>query len=893
MPLRILRVHRSGFRRVGLGGTARLTAGSALLSVLWAMVVSREVRSEEARDAGPQETLTISRQALEGSGRSIHGLERVLLDPNGALQVAGEVFPEGSKAEGVSLPPALGGGYLFYQRFQRIGGVSTRLYRASSWTGALEAWGTLPVAVDAAVPGWDRIYFTARGRAFALKPGAARALPLEPFPNVPTVSELRFWGAEEAAIRSPLVGWLLTRDKGRSFQKGEPPAGEIERKGKPEPQSEPSRLFPMLAEAVRFAAGTKGRDFVLLTEEERVQGEVQGDAVVLRRTRRTDSLGSCSGEGELVLHWLCRSSTGAGGKTRLVREDQGRLVPLASAQGERATLAVSENSVLVSGLCSDPSKPGYCLLSERGARDLPLPRGTPLSFGLSGQEVVALFRDETSDDVSFRLVDLISHRARLARLSGTKPLGALARGTILTRLHFSDDFGFWATRGEEFVGFTFAEGGLRAGPIQAQLRRATFSGARALVWGAAGFGKETLDGGTTWSDLPLSAGEDDSRPPSRGELTRAGSSRIGTLLGDRVRLGWGAPPLRTAPEDLTEIPLPPLGGGRYHFTCRPVPRAPLRALEEPPSERAPLVGNEAMSLPLSVSGLGAQIVLSGTPGPRFGNESRVSIEYHDPFSIEPKRSKATRGLFGSRSEAEQALGLFDSTVSYATGFLRPPGTGGVVFVRTRDVLRLFAFEEGGPFYSLALPDGAPSAGLVGVARRHGSFYLAFSSDSRLEIFREQTGRLEPFASFPLEDPASRFVALIEDEQENLAVAIDGDTGLFVFPLSDQAELAWPPRVFPHQGYRPETCSEKTGFLIARDLPVSPQIEGPDGVLPVLSVRALLRAGDAGLCLEALSARARGPVVEPGTRIGASSAARSIPLSVFGSNGGPLGTLRCE
>lgn len=879
-----------GFLRFRLGG-----AIGVLLAVMGGPVAAREKKMEARSGARSPTSLTVSKQALDRSGRFISGLQRVVVDSNASVQVAPEMFADGSAPIGIQLPTSLGGGYLFHQRFQRIGGASTRLYRAASWTGPLEPWGTLPLAVESVVPGWDRIYFLARGRAFALAPGGERVLPDEPFPPVPSVSELRFWGEESAAIRSPLLGWLVTRDRGRSFERGEP-TPESAFRAPPANEPSPPRIFRSLAMGIRFAAPLRsdGASFAFFSEDERVEAELRASEIVFRRSPRADSLGECSGLGELVARWVCRSSSRKDENIRLVREKGGHLVSVAEARGVRDILATSDDALLVDGLCAEKTQPGYCLLSDRGARDISAGSARPLAFGLAGDRVVALFREDAPGAPGFRLVDLLTSRVRSARAPDTKALRALARGAVLGPLHFTDDFGFWVTRGEEFVGLTFGASGLHAGPIQSQLRRATFAGPRALLWGAVGFGKETLDGGMTWSDLSLSSGEE--AGPLRGSagLPRVGSSRIGTLLGDRVRLGWGAPPLQIVSDELKDIPLPPLGGGRYHFNCRSITQMPLRSEDEEARDDVRPSLRDASAMSVSVAGIGGEIVLSGAPGPRFGREGRVTMNYYSPFSVERKRSKLTRGLFSSRPDAEQALGLLDSTVSYATGFLRPAGTGGVVFVRTREDLRLFAFEQEEPFYPIDTSSEVPTSGLLGVVRRHGAFHLAFSRDSRLEIFRERASSLEPFASFPLEEPTARFVGMVEDERENLALAIDGDSGLFVLPLSDDGELEGQPLVFPHQGYRPPACEDDTGYLIARDLPVSPQMEGSEGVLSLLAVRALLRARANGLCLEALSARARGPLVgltHPGAP--SSGVAGSVPLSVFGASGQPLGTLRCE
>ncbi len=818
----------------------------------------------------------------------MHGRERVDLDDQGNLELSFDVFPEGSPAVGVELPETLGGGYLFHQRFQRAFGASTRLYRAATWTAPLEPWGTLPVAVERVVPGWDRLYILARGRSFSLVPGAEHALPQAPFPAVPTVTELRFWGEDMAALRAPLVGWLLTEDRGHSFRVvpslPEPAQGapSLSRRGRGR------AMYDGLVSAVRSAAPTAEGTFVFFEKREQRELVLSGTRVKIESQPRKDALGACSAEGELRGYWLCRSTNEDPPRTHWARFDKDRLVPALSVVGVRRTLATDETAVLLEGGCEKEDSLGSCLLSERGAEEVPRPQESPLAWGVGGGQVVGLYRDLSEREVKFRIVNLRSGQSVSGQLPDTKQMRALGRGSVHKRLHFTNGFGFWLTSGENFVGVMLTSSGISYGPIQSQLRRATFAGPRALIWGALGFGRETTDGGITWNDLLLPDSVT-AEPEEKAPLTRVGASRVGAVLGDRVRVGWGAPALTVAPEELKDIPLPPLGGGRHQFSCEVLPAAPLLE-DEGPLRRGPK-GSGILSL--SMAGLDAEVELVGAAGPQFGRESRVSVRYHEPFTVSEKRSLATRGLFSSRAEAEESLGLIDASVSYATGYLRPSGSGGVIFLRSRDATRLFAFGQGEPVYEIDHSGRLPSSGLIGVARRGGAFYLAYAQSGRLILFRERGFAFESFASFPLEEIGNRYVGLAEDERENLALVIDGDTGLFVYPLSDHGELEGSSLFFEHQGKRAPTCEEESGYAFVRDFSLSPLIEGPGGALPLLAVRARFRASSRGLCLDALSARARSSLKDSSAKLPRRAGAAPLPLTVFGSTGRPLGTLQCR
>lgn len=878
-------------RRATGSDRRRRVASIALLTLAGASpALSAEPAAHEpvADSPSPKVSWVVSRSALSKGGPSMHGRERVDLEDQETLELSFDVFPDGAPAVGVELPETLGGGYLFHQRFQRVGGASTRLYRARTWTAPLEPWGTLPVAIERVVPGWDRLYVLARGRTFALLPGAERAVPPTPFPAVPTVTDLRFWGEDAAALRAPLVGWLMTEDRGRSFRAVSHLPELAQGALGPSPKRRGRTMYEGLVAAVRSATPTSEGTFVFFEGHKHRELILSGTQVKLKSQDRKDALGACSAEGELRGYWLCRRADEDPPRTHLARIEQGKLVAARSALGLRRTLAVDETAVLLEGGCEKADSAGACLLSEGGAEEVPPPKEPPLAWGVRGGQVVGLYRDLSEQEAKFRLVDLRSGATVSGHLPDAKQMRALGRGSVHQRLHFTNGFGFWLTSGENFVGVTITASGISYGPVQSQLRRTTFAGPRALIWGALGFGRETIDGGITWNDLLLPDSETADEPAEPSALTRVGASRVGAVLGDRVRIGWGAPALTVAPEELKEIPLPPLGGGRNQFSCEVPPGAPLRE-EEAPVRREP---KDSGVLSFSMGGLDAQVELVGAAGPQFGRESRVSVRYHDPFTTSEMRSLATRGLFSSRTEAEEALGLFDASVSYATGYLSPTGKGGIIFLRSREATRLFAFGQGEPVYEIEHSGRLPTSGLIGVARRSGAHYLAYIQGGRLTLLRERGFAFEPFSAFPLEDIGNRYVGLAEGERENLAIVMDGDTGLFVYPLSERGELEGKPLFFEHQGKRAPTCEDQSGYTFVRDFSVSPLIEGPGGALPLLAVRARFRASSRGLCLDALSARARSSLKDSRAKA-RSNGGSSLPLSVFGSIGRPLGTLECR
>src|SRR5690606_16544412 len=125
-----------------------------------------------------------------------------------------------------------------------------------------------------------------------------------PFPAVPTVSDLRLWGEDSAALRAPLVGWLVTQDRGRSFQA----AASLPERAQRTPISsgaESARaMYDGLVSAVRKAAPTSAGTLVFFDERQQRELTWTGTRVTLKSQARKDHLGACSAEGELRGLWL-------------------------------------------------------------------------------------------------------------------------------------------------------------------------------------------------------------------------------------------------------------------------------------------------------------------------------------------------------------------------------------------------------------------------------------------------------------------------------------------------------------------------------------------------------------------------------------------------------------
>src|SRR5690606_11411825 len=103
----------------------------------------------------------------------------------------------------------------------------------------------------------------------------------------------------------------------------------------------------------------------------------------------------------------------------------------------------------------------------------------------------------------------------------------------------------------------------------------------------------------------------------------------------------------------------------------------------------------------------------------------------------------------------------------------------------------------------------------------------------------------------------RGVELVRTRAGDLGVAMDGDEGLFVFPVSDQGELGEPVVTDP-TGARPPACpSEASGFIVERELSVAPYVETSEGrLMPVTRLRGRFFVGYGQPCLESVVGYAR-------------------------------------
>ena len=113
------------------------------------------------------------------------------------------------------------------------------------------------------------------------------------------------------------------------------------------------------------------------------------------------------------------------------------------------------------------------------------------------------------------------------------------------------------------------------------------------------------------------------------------------------------------------------------------------------------------------------------------------------------------------------------------------------------------------------------------------------------------------ASFPLGESGPRDAVLTRTESGDLGIALDGDLGLLVYPVSKHGILG-DVLSQPFRGSRPPRCpAAATGFFVVDELGISPYVEALDEELDVGRVLMRRVVGFGPECIDALAADARG------------------------------------
>jgi hypothetical protein len=865
--------------------------------------------------AEPPELHFLPLAAFETEGDSIQSGVRVSRRPDGSVLVAEQRFESNGAARGVPVSGALGGGYLFFQPVGSSGGAGTALFRAAEWTGTLRPLGTVPFIVSEVRTGFDRFYLLGAGRAIGLDPHTGSYLPLDPLPPVATILDLDFDPVSgRASLRAPIVGTLVTNDSGLGWQAQpvDDAAATERRNDEGEPPSALPRHGQLAAKVVLRGGTLPGGLVVALVDGERVS--LAPDHGVLRhvtepgldRRARCQALppgelgeGDRSGAAPALLWFECRGGTQALELRgyRLLPQ-AGQLGPARRAMalvrrevfpGGPRVVAAGRLGVLLDAPCAGkaPATPAagraFCLIGGADPRTLHVgassARPGPETFAVGSNAVYRLslladggISSERLDAKGEGSVHRIHHEAEIEALvfGGTWLPGATV---------FEEGIAFWATRGESYVGVRLEteSHSARVGAIQRPLRRAFLSSSHALAWGASGFARLSIDSGMTFGeiDYPFVSGDQDpSGLTSPGQALELGCGPAGCSLGPWLSVGWrvtGDGPPREAPP---MVAVPPLGGGRFRFVCAPVGESSPPALfgvereEElkPGSLPLPPFWERAAPQPALLEsaysvgdhrGLARLYTLGPRDGPWWAR-GRTSVVFRSPFGVKTGlESLPTSDLFADGGEAQTLLGILDRTTQTTQTELDPGGEGGVLMVRNRQQTTLFAFGHRESVQRFDVPEDSGMLGLSGAVLSRGTWYVGSIAGGEFRVVALGPSGPKVLAAFPLGETGPRQAMLTRSTAGDLGIAIDGDLGLLIHPLSLQGTLG--DTLFqPFRGSRPPECpAEATGYLVVRELGIAPYVEVQGDELDVSNVTMRRLVGFGPECIDGLAADARG------------------------------------
>ena len=144
-----------------------------------------------------------------GGVRAITAGLRVVSTREGAIVVADDRLPQPPQLT-VALPDRLGGGFLFV--------LGTTVWRADHWLDTAKPIFSSVQAIQAIVPGLDRVYVRAQNAYLALDGKTGKVLDLGPWPASPFVSSFAAADGWRAAAVTDLRGVVATFDAGATWR---------------------------------------------------------------------------------------------------------------------------------------------------------------------------------------------------------------------------------------------------------------------------------------------------------------------------------------------------------------------------------------------------------------------------------------------------------------------------------------------------------------------------------------------------------------------------------------------------------------------------------------------------------------------------------------------------
>jgi hypothetical protein len=298
------------------------------------------------------------------------------------------------------------------------------------------------------------------------------------------------------------------------------------------------------------------------------------------------------------------------------------------------------------------------------------------------------------------------------------------------------------------------------------------------------------------------------------------------------------------------------------------PSAPKRndaasAFESFWEQRPPLLPSHYLGTSLGFPHDVARLYAYGPKDVPWNRDGRLEFWYLDPFDAHSvQKAQPTGHLVGNFAAAEALLGV-DQGSALGELVLDPDAQHGVIVIRARQRESIFIVERNQPLTVVPLLDTHSGEEielktLRGAVYARGHYYLGFTfARDQLAVARLDSSGFTLLAVLPLGEAQTRFHRLVRSTSGDLGVAMEGDAGLFVYPLHIDGHVT-APLIAAHQSRRHQACApEAFGFIVDWELPLSPYLEtDQEEPLKVNGLVARMLVYPEGACIEAMSARVR-------------------------------------
>ncbi len=192
----------------GRGGSTSKTPEGAFRAASPGSALDPTVRPSRLVPEQIEETTTYGSESSGGT-RVLAGGLRLVSSSQGALVAAGDRLPT-TPLITTALPERLGGGFLFL--------LGTTVWRADKWLAPAAPVFTSPQAVQAIVPGLDRVYLRTQSGHVAIDGVRGTLLDRGPWPASPNVTSYAAADGWRAVATADLRGVVATFDAGATWR---------------------------------------------------------------------------------------------------------------------------------------------------------------------------------------------------------------------------------------------------------------------------------------------------------------------------------------------------------------------------------------------------------------------------------------------------------------------------------------------------------------------------------------------------------------------------------------------------------------------------------------------------------------------------------------------------